>query len=131
VAVALALVGALAACSSNAGSARTRRDADRWADALCTALARWVDGDGGAPSTLRLRASVRSLEPVEGDDGLLAAGEAERLVESIPLDAPAGELGDLRAGVRGAVDRFRGLTPGGAVEQALADRPACGRLRRR
>jgi hypothetical protein len=129
VVTAVALAGGLA-CGGDE-SAGARRAARRWADALCGALAGWADGDGGTHATLRLRARVLALDPAEGDDGLLAQGEAERLVESIPLDPTDGELADLRTNVRGAVDGFRGLTSGGAVERALARRPACERLRRR
>jgi hypothetical protein len=126
----LALGAGTVGCGSGAEPPPAQRSARRWADTLCTELARWVDGDGGPEATLRLRARVLALEPADADDGLAAQGEAERLVEAIPLGLRGAPLDDLRADVRGAVERFRGLTPGGAVEQALAHRRACERLRR-
>ncbi len=125
-------------CSNGAESSRAKQSARRWADTVCTELARWIDtAETGPPATtaeaaLRLRSGIARAEPPDTDDGLAAQGEMDKLataIEQAVRDADPSDIATTAAEARGAIGAIRGLTPGGAVENALDTATACRALR--
>ena len=90
---------AAAGCSGGGESAAVQRSADRWANTVCTDLARWIAvAESASPSAtadeaLRLRSGIAGTEAPETDDGLAAQSEMEKLATAIEQEVRAADPG--------------------------------------
>jgi hypothetical protein len=134
----LVLVVLTTGCTGGGESAAAKESAKRWADTVCTGLGQWIDVAAAGPpaaaadAALRLRSGIAGTEPPDTDDGLAAQSEMDKLataIEEAVRDADETEVAATVADARDAVDGVRGLTPGGAVESALASARPCRALR--
>jgi hypothetical protein len=128
-----------AGCSGGDESPAAQRSADRWANTVCTDLARWIAvAESASPAAtaeeaLRLRSGIVGTEAPGTDDGLAAQSEMEKLATAIEQEVRAADpaqIATTATEARAAVGAIRGLTPGGAVETALEDVRPCRDLRR-